>query len=91
VVTSTADSGAGTLRDAINYANAQGTATTIDFNIPGPGVHTIGPLSGLPTLFKPTILDGTSQPGYTTTPSSRSTGPAPGRRTAWTLPRATPA
>ena len=42
-VTSNADSGAGTLRQAILDANASGGADTIGFNIVGSGVHTITP------------------------------------------------
>ena len=40
-VTSTADSGAGSLRQAILDANATPGADTIAFNIIGRGVHTI--------------------------------------------------
>ena len=40
-VTSTADSGAGTLRQAITDANNAAGADTIAFNISGASVHTI--------------------------------------------------
>ena len=44
VVTNTADSGAGSLRQAILDANANSGADVINFNITGTGVHTISPL-----------------------------------------------
>jgi hypothetical protein len=55
VVNTTADSGTGSLRDAINSANATGsTITEIDFNIGtkgvNSGVQTISPGSALPAL-----------------------------------------
>jgi hypothetical protein len=63
VVTNTADSGAGSLRDAINQANCLGGPLTITFNIPGTGVQVIKPLSALPTILTPVTIDGYSQPG----------------------------
>src|SRR5207248_8763451 len=48
-VTNTNDSGTGSLRQAILDANSGGGGT-IAFNIPGTGVHTISPLSALPTI-----------------------------------------
>jgi uncharacterized repeat protein (TIGR01451 family) len=69
MVTSTGDSGAGTLRQAILDSNATvGVPDTIDFNIPGTGVQTISVLSALPTVTDPVTIDGTSQPGYSGTP-----------------------
>jgi parallel beta-helix repeat protein len=76
VVTSTADSGAGSLRQAILNANASSSTATIVFNIPtsdsgynaSTGTWTIAPLSALPVLTAPVIIDGTSQPGYKGTP-----------------------
>ena len=64
VVINTNDSGPGSLRDRINYANqnAGATPTTIDFNIPGGGVHTIRPLSPLPAVGN-VLIDGYTQPG----------------------------
>jgi hypothetical protein len=41
-VTSTADSGAGTLRQAIIDANAAAGADTINFSIAGAGPHSMG-------------------------------------------------
>ncbi|HEY1599440.1 MAG TPA: right-handed parallel beta-helix repeat-containing protein, partial [Pirellulales bacterium] len=63
-VTSTADSGTGTLRDAIVQANSNPGPDTISFNIPGSGVHTITPLTQLPAITDPLTINGDSQPGY---------------------------
>ena len=64
-VTNTSDSGPGSLRQAILDANATPGADTIAFNIPGTGVHTIGPLSPLPALTDDVgvTIDGYTQPG----------------------------
>jgi len=62
-VTNTNDSGAGSLRQAILDANASAGLDTITFNIPGTGPHTIQPLSSLPTITDPVIIDGYTQPG----------------------------
>ena len=64
VVSSTADSGAGTLRQAILDANANSGLDTITFSILGAGVHTIAPATPLPAITDPVIVDGTTQPGY---------------------------
>jgi titin len=66
-VTSTADSGAGSLRQAILDANADPFVDTIAFSIGG-GVQTIRPASQLPLLTKPVVVDGTTQPGYAGSP-----------------------
>jgi uncharacterized repeat protein (TIGR01451 family) len=71
VVTNTNDSGPGSFRQALQFANADGgPADTIAFNIPGNGVHTIAPtkLPDLPVISQPVIIDGTTQPGYNGTP-----------------------
>jgi len=52
-----------TLREAILAANAHPGLDTIVFDIPGSGVHTIRPLSALPAITDPVVLDGYSQPG----------------------------
>ncbi|HVQ54983.1 MAG TPA: hypothetical protein VMT25_07375, partial [Thermoanaerobaculia bacterium] len=62
-VTSTADSGAGTLRQAITDANANSGPDTIAFNIVGSGVHTIAVATALPALTSPVMIDGYTQPG----------------------------
>ncbi len=68
-VTSTADSGANTLRQAILSSNGNFSQTnTISFNISGSGVHTINVLSALPTVTSPVVIDGTTQPGYAGSP-----------------------
>jgi len=70
VVNTTADSGAGSLRQAILSANAQivtgATACAphrIEFNIAGVGPHAIRPLSALPTVLITITFDGFTQPG----------------------------
>ena len=62
-VTNTGDSGPGSLRQAITDANTNPGLDTICFNIPGAGVQTIAPLSALPPISDPVIIDGYSQPG----------------------------
>lgn len=67
-VTTTADSGPGSLRQAITDANANptllnGEPHNIQFNIPGTGVHTIALQTVLPNIARPTIIDGTTQAG----------------------------
>ena len=67
LVTNTADSGAGSLRQAITSANQTSGSSIIDFAI-GSGAQTIMPLSQLPSLNTTITIDGTSQPGYAGTP-----------------------
>src|SRR6266576_2040799 len=62
-VINTSDSGPGSLRQAISDANGNPGADTIAFNIPGSGVHTISPLTPLPTVTGPVTIDGYAQPG----------------------------
>jgi hypothetical protein len=62
-VTTTADDGAGSLRAAIQAANANSGADDIAFNIPGSGVRTINLLSALPPITGGGIIDGYTQPG----------------------------
>src|SRR5690349_18868836 len=62
-VTNAADSGAGSLRQAILDANANPGADTIVFNIPGSGLHTIVLASWLPNATDPVTVDGYTQPG----------------------------
>lgn len=64
VVTTTADSGAGSLRDVITYANANASEDDISFNISGSGVHIISPLSELPQITDDGVsIDGSTQTG----------------------------
>lgn len=62
-VTTTADSGAGSLRDAITKANKTSAADVIQFKI-GSGLKTITPTSSLPYVKYPVTIDGTTQGGY---------------------------
>lgn len=64
-VINTADSGAGSLRQAITDANANAGPDTIVFSIPGMGPWTITVSSALPNITGPTVIDGTTQPGFT--------------------------
>ena len=68
VVTNTNDSGAGSLRQAINDANATFGLDRIAFNIPGPGVKTITLTTDLPTVSDPVRIDGSTQPGFAGAP-----------------------
>src|SRR5262245_28529925 len=62
-VTSTADTGAGSLRQAITDANANPGADTIQFNIVGSGAQTITPATSLPPITEAVTIDGYTQPG----------------------------
>ena len=69
LVSNIGDSGPGSLRQAILDSNdAVGATNTIDFAISGSGVQTIFPLSTLPAVSNPVLIDGFSQPGYAGTP-----------------------
>ena len=67
IVTSNADSGSGTLREAITLANANGTAVTdyIHFNLAEKvfNLRIINISSQLPDLSSNIVIDGTTQPG----------------------------
>jgi len=78
-VTNTADTGAGSLRQAITDANGATGPHTIGFNIPGAGVHTIAPATDLPAIVvvEGLTIDGTLQPGYVGPPLIEIAG-APG-------------
>ena len=66
LVTNTDNSGSGSLRQAILDADAAAATepATIDFQISSGGLQTISPLSPLPAITAPVIIDGTSQPGF---------------------------
>jgi Viral BACON domain len=68
VVTNTADSGAGSLRQAILDANAHPGADSIIFNIPGSGPQTVMPSTALPTISDSVTIDGSTQPGFSGSP-----------------------
>jgi CSLREA domain-containing protein len=72
VVTNTEDDGSGSLRSAITNANAHPGLDVVTFAIPGVGVRTIRPLSQLPDITDPLIIDGYSQPGAS--PNTAKTG-----------------
>src|SRR4051794_29501052 len=63
-VTNANDTGPGSLRQAIISSNATNLATpnTISFAIAS-GTKTIAPLSALPAITRPVVIDGTTQPG----------------------------
>jgi hypothetical protein len=62
-VTTTADSGSGSLRQAILDANVTTAVDDVTFNIAGSGPFTIAPLTPLPVITQPLRIDGYSQPG----------------------------
>ena len=61
IVNNTSDSGAGSLRDAIEWANSNSGLDHINFGIPGDDPHTIFPLSALPDIEESVIIDGYTQ------------------------------
>ncbi len=62
-VTTNADAGVGSLRQAILDANGAAGADTIAFNIVGSGVHAIAPATALPAITSPVTIDGYTQSG----------------------------
>lgn len=67
VVSNTADSGMGSLRQAILESNASLARDTIAFSIASIP-RKIEPKSGLPPITDPVTIDATTQPGYSGTP-----------------------
>ncbi len=63
-VTNTNDSGAGSFRQAILNANANGGADTITFNISGTGFHWITISSALPTITGQVTIDATTDDSF---------------------------
>src|SRR4030095_1233114 len=59
----TCDSPGCTLHEAIDAANANPGADTIEFNISGAGVHTTALTMPLPTITEAVTIDGYTQPG----------------------------
>lgn len=68
LVTTTADNGPGSLRQAIIYANTNAGVDTIAFAISGAGPRTITLAAPLPEITEPVVVDGTTQPGYVGVP-----------------------
>lgn len=68
IVTSAADSGDGSLRQAITNANAIAGTNTISFNITPAGAKAINLASPLPTITEQVTIDGTTQPGFASAP-----------------------
>ena len=62
-VTNLGDNGPGSLRQAILDANANPGADTINFNLPGSGMQTIGLTNALPDITNTVVINGYSQPG----------------------------
>ena len=62
-VTSTADSGPGTLRQAILDSNQTVNAELIRFDIAGTCPRVIAPATALPEIVSPLTIDGFTQPG----------------------------
>jgi CSLREA domain-containing protein len=67
-VTHTSDSGPGSLRAAVNDANATPGDDRIEFGISGSGPHTIALTSPLPAISETVTIDGTSEPDYSGSP-----------------------
>jgi hypothetical protein len=65
-VSSAADGGPGSLRQAILDANAAAGADTIGFNLGTSGVQTITLSSPLPAITDPVTIDATTEPGFDT-------------------------
>jgi uncharacterized protein (TIGR02145 family) len=64
IVTNVNDNGIGSLRNSLEYSNSTiGVKETITFNIPGTGPFPIQPLTELPRITDPVIINGYSQPG----------------------------
>ena len=72
-VTTAADAGAGSLRQAIVDANKHAGPDAIHFAI-GTGPRTIAVASALPTITDPLVLDATTQPGFAGKPLIELTG-----------------
>ncbi|WP_029033370.1 MopE-related protein [Salinimicrobium terrae] len=64
IVTTTADAGSGSLREAIASANSDTAKDNIYFQISGEGPHRISLQSPLPEITEIIVLDGTTQVGY---------------------------
>ncbi|MFP6669519.1 MAG: NosD domain-containing protein [Pirellulales bacterium] len=77
-VTNIQDNGLGSLRTAIECANAFPGSDTITFDVPGPGPHTIAPQSPLPPITESVVIDGLSDPDYSGQPAVEVSGAGTG-------------
>ena len=92
-VVTTNDSGAGSLRQVIANANALGGTDAVVFMIPNGsaapglnsgfnftsgGIATITPVTALPAITNALVLDGSTQPGFTTDPVVQLNGTSAG-------------
>jgi hypothetical protein len=69
VVTKTDDWGKGTLRAAIEDANADPSPDPVHITFAiGTGPASIAPTSALPAITRPVVIDGTTQPGFAGAP-----------------------
>jgi uncharacterized repeat protein (TIGR01451 family) len=69
LVTNTTDTSAeGSLRWAIGQSDTTPGSNTIDFDITGTTLPEIALTSALPVLTVPVTIDGTTEPGYSSTP-----------------------
>src|SRR5689334_15543891 len=71
-VTCSTDSGGGSLCRALVAAHANGGADKIGFDITGAGVHTIAPVTPLPVITDPVVIDGYTQAGAS--PNTQASG-----------------
>lgn len=74
-VVNTNDTGVGSLRWAILAIQSNPPPNEIQFNIPGPGPHTIKVVDILPFITNSVSVLGNTQPGYTGTPVVTVLGP----------------
>jgi titin len=81
-VSNIADSGAGSLRQAISDANGNPGPNNIVFHITGSSPFTITLLSALPAVGTPTVIDATTQTGFTSAPLVELNGASAGANVA---------
>ncbi len=67
-VTNADDSGPGSFREAILYSNQHRGFDRIYFSLPGLGVKTIRPLTALPVVKDPVLIDGATDSSYVARP-----------------------
>ena len=81
-VTTTNDSGTGSLREAISFANTNPGPNTINFQFAGTPPFTIKLASALPPITNALTIDGATQSGYTNAPIVELNGAGAGATTA---------